>query len=1371
MWSVVGFLVLVPVCQSGQWLNHIYVDPVNGNNTSDCLVPNNPSQPCKNLSYALQYRNNSAQYVLLPGQHYLDDSAYVNPIASSGVAISANSSVTIECLGPNASIAFIGASNIHLENVTFYKCAGLYNSTSRNFATAPKLTMYQFKVALYFYLCQNVTMSNIVVTESPNATGVVIYDTTGMNHITNSTFVHNNLHNPHVASYPGGGGLYVEFTFCKPGDDDTCFHDTPSIPTKYSSNSNYTFTNCNFSRNHAHNLEVMDNISSFIIPYHTNHEAFGRGGGLSVFFKGNASRNVFMVNNCTFEHNHAVWGGGLFVEFHDNTAGNSVTVVNSNFTDNTCYFSETAGTAGGGMRIGHYVFKEGTLNSSGNRVAIQRAIFGNNSALNGGGLSISPCRQNTNDHQLASILVEDSKFEKNVARLGVAVHVSLFSQIIEGKLPNIQFTDCDFNSNSVVIYPLKYVVGIGTVYVNGVPVLFRGNNTEFIGNSGTALAVVGTYVDFMNCLALFISNTGHKGGAIALLGSAWILINNDTYFNFRNNSAQIEGGALYNKYTEREDMQTYINCFIRHEDPFLPPESWPAYFVFFNNTITGNHVLRQNSIHSTSILPCSLSGSVGLVSIGKIFCWKNWKYENGGSCSSEISSDTGNITVERHVKAIPGKFFHLPLVIRDDLNHNITDQTVFTAASNDTDVATIDPEFSYVAGETLRVNGKENYSFNLVLNTAGDRVWHVEVEVDLQECPPGFGPSEDDNARAVCECSNSENYDGSLICDSATFESKLRNAYWIGLIPGESKLAAGSCPPGFCYTDPQQAFLSLPKSISDIDAVICQRVHRTGVLCGECVDEYGPAVNSEIFECVHCSGVAINALYYVLSVYLPLFLFFTAIIVFNIRLTTGPANAFILYSQVISSSFDLNADGQIPLNLISSHKDQLLSAYQLPYGIFNLEFFENLIKPLCLSANMNALDVIQLDNGIAIFPLLMIILVVVIIKLKSFLSGRCAGRIHTRSRLSKFPKWRMGQSLLHAFAAFVLLSYTKFSLTASNLVIRYPFINEDGYPIHPPRVYFAGQYPSDDPVYIRKYFLPGCLVFAIFIAIPPLLLLEYPVKLFERLINKVHCLRRFYPVDKIHILLDTFQGCYRNNMRFFAGLYFIFRLAINLSLILTDTWLEQYIIQQIACTIMVVLLAICQPYTKEKNFCNYVDIFIFANLAVLNSLSLYLFEYAQNNPGKPLPVSAFIVQYILVFLPLFYMIGYVMWHLLTPYHQQLKCLPLCKVLIRCCERNDGYQSLDNVTEQNVATTHSDVEAILDRARHENTYRPPSVTVSVVQIHDRVTEDSGLRTQQSSTPDYGSRAHTTNTSGSSNQAQSSPQCYSDGSTEPDSKKTA
>ena len=1328
MLYVVSLLTLLSSAAAA-WEHVIYVDPLEGNNTQECIEG---SVPCRNLSFAFEpeYRRSSTQYVLLPGTHYLDNSTYGSPFTDlDDLAIVGNGSdssdTVIECNAPNSSLAFVGVSNVYLERITFNTCAGLRNSTSRDFGSE-NFAMQKSQAALYFYLCNNVSMSIVDVTNSPNATGVVMYDTIGTNRIEQCTFSNNRIE--HTFPYAGGGGFYVEFSYCVPGDDN-CADDVSYVFAN--SNSHFLFHHCTFENNKAGYNNSYHN-STFIVPYHKNHVAFGRGGGLSVFFKGNASSNVFNVSSCHFENNQAVWGAGFFAEFHDSTAGNNIYVKDTTVDNNFCSYTDESATGGGGMKLSHYVYSKGVPNEDGNNIMLQNCSFQNNSAVNGGALSISAALQDSDYNQLASIHVDSCHFENNTAELGSAVYMSRFTLIVKGEMLNVTFLDAQFIANSILHHEatkhVRQELGIGAVYVNAIPVQFQAK-VYFERNSGSAVCVVGAQANFSNCSATFLENIGSKGGAISLLGSASLLINNFTDMTFEGNHAVVYGGAIYNKYTERENKKIYANCFIHHLNPFLDPDKWNATFYFHNNSAK----LGGNSIHSTSILSCSIAGGFKVSNISQILCWKNWVY-NSTNCSSEIGTEAGHIELKNSsantstVKAFPGKVFKLPISIQDDLGHSVSHQTIFAATLNSTS-ASVDPDFSYVSREIVKIGGQENSSFALNLVNIGDRVWHVQVNVRLQPCPPGFEPS---NATSESNCICAGEFSGKVRCSNSSYKTFLVNAYWMGVLPEQpDQWVVSTCR--YCYIDLQKNLLHLPNSSQRLDALLCGHQHRTGILCGQCKDGYGPAINSGKYRCVICNAtsIAANVTYYVLSVYLPLFVLFTVIILFNIKLTTGPANAFIIYSQVVASTFDLDGDDHIPLKSITKHMHILLKAYRIPYGIFNLRFLEQFIPPLCLGTKLNILDLIELDYLVAIFPLLMIIVVLAFLKVRDRVC-RC-----------NIQKLKIGDSLVHAFAAFILLSYTRFSLDSSYLVNLQPLLDKNGNQVGPQRAYYAGQFAENDPKYTLRYYLPACIVFATFVAIPPLLLLEYPVKLLEWCINKVNCLRRIYPADKVYIFLDTFQGCYRNEMRFFAGLYFLFRLIINVSYILTDTYGQQFILQQIVCTVFIVLIALCQPYTKENKIFNYVDTLIFTNLALLNALSLYLYTFFQANPRQPLPVSAFVIQYILVFLPLICMICYLVWCCLAYFHVGRRLGGCCLVQIftlACafCNVNfrqktpvhQSYEHLQGDSYHARTVTRSEVvidepedemEAMLERAENVNTYKP---TLQNMNSCER--NDSGLR---------------------------------------------
>ena len=148
----------------------------------------------------------------------------------------------------------------------------------------------------------------------------------------------------------------------------------------------------------------------------------------------------------------------------------------------------------------------------------------------------------------------------------------------------------------------------------------------------------------------------------------------------------------------------------------------------------------------------------------------------------------------------------------------------------------------------------------------------------------------------------------------------------------------------------------------------------------------------------------------------------------------------------------------------------------------------------------------------------------------------------------------------------------------------------------------------------------------------------------------------------------------------------MFRLIINVTFVVTNSWFKQSIIQQITFIVFVVLIALCQPYTSEKKIFNYVDTLIFANLALLNALSLYFYIFFQTYTGEPLPTSVFVIQYILLFLPLLYMITYIFYYLSSPCHNWINH-HIQELRLMCIRlfRNQKYQPLSEVI-RDVSTT-------------------------------------------------------------------------------------
>lgn len=149
-------------------------------------------------------------------------------------------------------------------------------------------------------------------------------------------------------------------------------------------------------------------------------------------------------------------------------------------------------------------------------------------------------------------------------------------------------------------------------------------------------------------------------------------------------------------------------------------------------------------------------------------------------------------------------------------------------------------------------------------------------------------------------CEDCPTYRNYLRCDVQTGDLLLENLVWAGKTTENGSIIFAFCGLGNCFINTSGDFIWIPRNMTHrISEFICNQTNRVGILCSQCQPGFGHAINSDIFQCVHCISqhLKVNWIYYILSVYLPLLVVLSVIIRFNIHLTTGPANAFIILSR------------------------------------------------------------------------------------------------------------------------------------------------------------------------------------------------------------------------------------------------------------------------------------------------------------------------------------------------------------------------------------------------------------------------------------------------------------------------------------------
>ena len=1252
---------------------YVSADPARGLDNSSCW-DGGEQWPCTTVALALQGVLNTSNATWHPGifieagSHKLDEAVVLSgeerphlenitivglpcqqrraPVYGNGLP---KPDVTIHCINNSQSgLTFLSVKGgITLENIYLYGCGILQISTSTY-----KGAFLKFYTALYFLFCENLHFQNVWVTHSIS-TGIVVYASRGVNTFINCSFSHNQHSN--TSLHGGGGGFFLEFPYCKPNAPLSDCDNQTNIPEIYTDGATYRFEDCVF----AHNLAKVHCCKETIFPVQVgqDHMALGRGGGLSIYLKGNVTSCKVTILDCKFIDNTALWGGGLFVEYQDNAQNNRLSVNSSYFELNKSpsKILKNEGTGGGGVRASYILI--GHSYPKINSIVFNHCCFKNNTAYYGGGVSFLGGREHSVFIATNTIQFLLCEWMGNAARLGAAIDLSWKTTATSGAVMQVNFTDTTIwhHGNKSNLQTVGSPTGLGAMYIDSLPVVF-GGYVLFDHNNHTALAASNAQIEFYpGCNATFTNNVGEVGGAMFLIGSTFLRAFNNTEFHYKNNMAYIFGGAIYFFNPNERYMFSSGNCFIRYMEDDIDPRQWFVSFVFKNNSHTARNHSRPNSIYTTSLIPCVWGGDLGPYdpsSINDTFCWKSntsiWKYEN--DCVNEIATTPAAFADNNYAAHFyPGERKHLDIKTKDDLGteSDVTGIFVLTATSSNQSIASVDPSSKYVSDDTLKINGRSGKSIWISLCTQAPRVVCTRINITLDTCPPGFNSTID-----TCICEGGTSHRGMVECSqhNGVFHSRLvREGTWIGKYHSLNMYVAGISPFTFS-ADSSKSRREYSRSeinlnLTDIEDSQCSNQHRKGILCSRCEDGYGPAMSSWALDCVQCNSTTRqhSAVRFVCLQLVLLIIVFLILLSFNIRLTSGPTNAFIFYSQTIVAIF---------YDRMQKYRT-FTKAWVVVYSIWNLRLLE-VFPNYCTSGIDSFATVIALEYISAIFPLILIALFYLFASLynRGIQPILCLCRpVH--HCVARFRVNTLQRTITDALAAFLLLSYTKFTIVSLRLLSPSHLYDYHGN-LTVTVMFFDGKigffHLEHAPYVVAAVF---CLLFVV--ALPPLLLLLYPLKSIHKALSLLHC-ERYLPGGRLELFLNAFYGCYKDgttadsrDYRYFAGLYFIFRIVFAVVYSVETEFNSYFLSHHILCIMGILLFSICRPYRND--FYNNLDASMFALLGLINALSSY--DYYSSSP------KLLYIENALIWLPMLYITAYSVYYMWTTYNLRKKLCCLC----------------------------------------------------------------------------------------------------------------
>ena len=336
-------------------------------------------------------------------------------------------------------------------------------------------------------------------------------------------------------------------------------------------------------------------------------------------------------------------------------------------------------------------------------------------------------------------------------------------------------------------------------------------------------------------------------------------------------------------------------------------------------------------------------------------------------------------------------------------------------------------------------------------------------------------------------------------------------------------------------------YIQLPNNISELNDFMCGPMNRKGRVCSECIDGFAPSVITPWYQCANCTGAWYAIPLYLILEFVPITLFYLAVLVLQISVISPPLTTCVMYSQLLVFCLTSNSS---TVFFKLSHAYTFMKILLIFYGIWNLDFFRSVLPPFCVFPNLNNIHIAFLGYISALYPVLLICLTWGCIQLYS---RDCQPFVWLWRRLScLMPNRSSKPKIVDTFATFFFLSYTKVCFISGIVLI-------------PNYVHWANTTEVDDirVLYIQQniryfskeyapYAVIGALVLLVFGLLPALLLAVYP----SRRLRSLLLLDRLGGRSNaaLNIFMEKFYSCYRDgldggrDMRSFASLHLFIRL-------------------------------------------------------------------------------------------------------------------------------------------------------------------------------------------------------------------------------------
>ena len=468
-------------------------------------------------------------------------------------------------------------------------------------------------------------------------------------------------------------------------------------------------------------------------------------------------------------------------------------------------------------------------------------------------------------------------------------------------------------------------------------------------------------------------------------------------------------------------------------------------------------------------------------------------------------------------------------------------------------------------------------------------------------CPPGFIQSKvdssDDNVTA-CKCL--DGVKGMVKCADIRGSEVAFIRHGVCLTHDDSTNTTNianclySCHVSRSLLDGRTDFDFLPDNFSNIEETMCDKLNRRGFLCSKCSPGYKPPAFSYSSLCMPCSPsrmeLVVLWIKYFAIAFVPQSILFLLMVLFRVGITAPPFISIIHIFQAMGAPMYLQSITRLFTcwTNASVHKGNTLLGLKLLitfYGFFNLDFFRVLITPSCLKLDYFQLTLLEYASTFWLLFLMILAYLFIELHSRGFKLVVCILKPVTFCLNYCKQDWQTKHSLIKVFASFLLLSWIKLLSISFNLlttVCVYTANNSGDVSVDCTHLYYSPEMKLFRGQHVL-FGLSSIFVLIVFILLPLFLLILYPFRLFQRLLNWCG-----FHSQALHIFMDSFQGSLRDgtegttDCRWYSSFYLIGRIAFILLASLTSS---RYFFPIASKVLMIaaVLVSLIRPFKKSRH--------------------------------------------------------------------------------------------------------------------------------------------------------------------------------------------